>query len=151
MSIYSFWRGHQRRRFLEGGFVPYERKRCSCGLMPDKPENLKKYVNLDQGSFVSNILWNITFSPHVSEELMEALQREGFEGMAYEPIEIVTDSRPSRDRKKLPLDQIPPFYRVKCLTSMEPHPDYIEAKEVKFCSLCGGKSSKYTEEPVILD
>ena len=39
MSIYSFWEGHHRRRFLRGGFVPFERKRCSCGAMPPKPES----------------------------------------------------------------------------------------------------------------
>ena len=151
MSVYAFWEGDFRRRFLTGGFVPYERKRCACGAMPPTPENRKKYVKLDQGSFVSNILWSIIYTPHVSEELMDALQQERFEGLAFEPTEIVTDARPSGDRKKLPLNQIPPFYRVKCLTSIPLHPDFIELYDVKYCPECGAVSSKCKVEPVIYD
>lgn len=151
MSIYAFWQGNHRRRFLTSGFLPYERKRCTCGVMPPMPEDRKKYVKLDQGSFVSNILWFIIYTPYMSEKLMEALQKEKFEGLAFEPTEIVTDVRPSGDRKKLPLDQIPPFYRVKCLTSISLHPDFIELYDVKYCPECGAISSKRKTEPVILD
>lgn len=151
MSIYAFWQGGHRRRFLTSGFLPYERKRCACGVMPPMPEDRKKYVKLDQGSFVSNILWFIIYTPYVSEELMDALQQERFEGLAFEPTEIVTDVRPSGDRKRLPLDQIPPFYRVKCLTSISLHPDFIELYDVKYCPECGAVSSKRKTEPLILD
>ena len=151
MGIYAFWQGGHRRRYLTSGFLPFERKRCACGVMPSTPENRKKYVKLDQGSFVSNILWFIIYSPHVSEELMDALQKERFEGLAFEPTEIVTDVRPSGDRKKLPLDQIPPFYRVKCLTSISLHPDFIELYDVKYCPECGAPRSKRIVESVIYD
>ena len=128
-----------------------KRKRCACGAMPAMPEDRKKYVKLDQGSFVSNILWFIIYTPYVSEELMDALQKERFEGLAFEPTEIVTDVRPSGDRKKLPLDQIPPFYRVKCLTSISLHPDFIELYDIKYCPECGAVSSKCRVESVIYD
>ena len=151
MSIYAFWEGSIRRRYLTGGYVPFERKRCSCGVMHRTPEYREKYVKLIQGSFVSNILWSIIYTPHVSEELMKAFQREGFEGVAFEPTEIVTDARPSGDRKKLPLDQIPPFYRVKLLTSIPLHPDFIELYDVTYCPECGRARSKHRTEPLILD
>ena len=153
MSIYNFREESTRRRILRGGYVPFEHKKCSCGVLPRTPENRKKYVKLIQGSFVSNVLWSLLLVPHVSEELMEALQKEKFEGIAFEPTEIVTDARPSRDRKKLPLNQIPPFYRVKCLTSIPLHPDFIELHEIRFCPECGAlnRKSPVPDGPIILD
>ena len=157
MSIYNIGEIYERRRYLKGGLAPYERKRCSCGVMPDTPEHRLKYVRLDQGSFVSNIFWYRLFTPHVIEELMNAFQSEGFEGLAFEPTEIVADKRPSKDRKKLPLNQIPQFYRVKCLTSIPLHPDYIERRGITYCPECGAvqTSVRYTiddvNKPIILD
>ena len=151
MKVYACWQGYTRRRFLTGGFVPFERKRCSCGVMPPTPEDRKKYVKLNRGSFVSNILWSILYTPHVSEELMEALQTEKFEGLAFEPTEIVTDARPSGDKKKLLLEQIPQFYRVKLLTSIPLHQDFIQLYDVKYCPECGLASSKRKVEPLIFD
>ena len=54
----------------------------------------------------------------MTEELKDAFQREGFEGIEFEPSAIVEDVRPSKDKKKLPLEQIPKFYRMKRLTSI---------------------------------
>ena len=108
-------------------------------------------VKLYQGSFVSNILWEIGYL-HVTEALKNALQNEGFEGLAFEPTNIVVDERPSKDRRKLPLERIPQFYHVKLLTSIPLHQDFIELYDVKSCpGECGREISKHQIEPLILD
>ena len=87
----------------------------------------------------------------MTEELKDAFQREGFEGIEFEPSAIVEDVRPSKDKKKLPLEQIPQFYRMKRLTSIPFHQDFIELYDVKSCPECGATKSKYMSEPLIFD
>ncbi|MDE0042854.1 MAG: hypothetical protein OXT74_12520, partial [Candidatus Poribacteria bacterium] len=135
MTVYRFADSHARR--VLRGVVPAmgERKPCSsCGINDvnyPPPEEYWKYPRLDQGSFVSSIFWTIMTGFYVTEELKDALQKEGFEGLEFEPIEIVEDDRPSKDKKKLPLEQIPQFYRCKLLTAIPLHQDYIDRYNVR--------------------
>ena len=123
MNIYRFFADYGiSRRYLRGNSTRFERK-------PDsnyqRANTNYRDVKLKQGSFVSNILWDWGHF-HVTEALKEALQKDGFEANAFEfePTEIVEDKRPSKDRKKLPLDQIPQFYHAKLITSIPLHQDY---------------------------
>lgn len=142
MNVYGFGEDHSiRRRYLRGISSRYERRRCStCCPGSDYPVEVNTHnrdVKLHQGSFVSNILWDWGHF-HVTDELKNALQKEGFEGIAFEPIEIVEDERPSKDKKKLPLEQIPQFYHVKLLTGIPQHQDYLELYgSNKYCPACG--------------
>lgn len=155
MNVYRVG-GTSKRRYLNGGIkslVPkgQEHRRCSsCGASLDypPPESYWKNIYLDQGNFVSDILWEVF---HVTDDLKEAFQNEGFEGLAFEPTEIVEDRRPSKDRNKLPFGKIPQFYRVKLLTSIPLHHDFIELYDVKSCPECGRTLSKHQIEPFILD
>ncbi len=149
MNVYYFQQD-SGRRVLDGGVLPVgERKPCSsCGRRDENyppPEEYWKYVDLDQGSFVSSILW-ARYVTGVTEELKDALQKEGFEGIecAPEPIEIVEDNRPWKDRNKLPLKKIPPFYRVKLLTSIPIHQDFVDLYNMKTCPECGAIHSDWT-------
>jgi len=139
MRVYSFVARHGRR-FLDGGVPPVgERKPCPCGKQDvnyPPPEKYWKNIELDQGSFVSSILWAWQFFA-VTGELKDALQKEGFEGLEFEPVEIVKDDRPSTDKKKLPLEQIPQFYRCKLLTAIPLHQDHIDRYNVRQCPECG--------------
>ena len=144
------------RRYLSGGVLPVgEVKPCPCGrnnVNYPPPESYWKNVELDQGSFVSNILWWTLFNGfHVTEELKDSLQKEGFEGLAFEPTVIVKDSRPSKDKKKLPLEQIPQFYRVKFLTFIPLHHDFIELYDPKYCPECGRDITPRDVPPPILN
>ena len=143
---------------MDGGVPPVgERKKCPCGrndVNYPPPEEYWRYVDLDQGSFVSSILWSILTGFYVTGDLKDALQKEGFEGIEFdpEPVEIVEDNRKWRDRKKLPLDQIPPFYRVKLLTSIPIHQrDVIDRYDVKPCPDCGRILTNHLDMPIILD
>ncbi len=153
MRVYSIYPRHGRR-FLDGGVPPVgERKKCPCGLNDmnyPPPERYWKNIDLVQGSFVSSILhaWYVL---GVTGALKDALQKEGFEGIEFEPIEIVEDNRPSNDRKKLPLKQIPQLYRCKPLTFMPPHQDYIDRYEITWCPECGREISKHLEREWVLD
>lgn len=153
MSVYRFADSHARR-VLRGGVPPVgERKPCSCGINDvnyPPPEQYWKNIDLEQGSFVSSILWAWEVLG-VTEELRDALQKDGFEGLEFEPIEIVEDSRPSKDRKKLPLEQIPQFYRCKLLTFIPMHEDYNELYDVKPCPECGRQLSDHLVRESILD
>ncbi len=149
MSVYSF-RDNLRRRVLRGGVPPVgERKKCaSCGrndVNYPPPEEYWKYPRLDQGSFVSSILWAWEVTG-VTEELRDAFQKEGFEGIEFEsePIEIREDNRESKDRKKLSLDKIPPFYRIKLLTAIPLHQDFIDLYDMGTCPECGATRSDWT-------
>ena len=150
MAIYRVGQNF-RRRYLRGGYAPFEHKKCaSCGANHPVPDTHRKYVEIEQGSFVSNILWDWWYF-HVTEELKKAFQKEGFEEIEFEPTEIVEDNRPSRDRQKLPLEQIPQFYWVKRQSSIPLHQDFIQLYDVKYCPECGLASSKRKEEPLIFD
>lgn len=110
-----------------------------------------KNVELEQGCFVSSFLWAWQ-SLSVTAALKEALQKERFEGLAFEPTKIVKDDRPSRDRKKLPLDQIPQFYRLKRLTAIPLHQDFVDLYNVRRdCPVCQSLRTDRTLEPYILD
>lgn len=160
MRVYSV-RSKTGRRFLDG-VVPAvgERKKClSCGRMNvnyPPPEKYWNKVKLSQGSFVSSIFWTILTDFYVIEELKDAFQEEGFEGIEFgsEAVEIVEDNREWRDRKKLPLDQIPPFYRVKLLTNIPIHQDFVDLYNMKTCPECGreqvGASNHVHHEAVII-
>ena len=153
MRVYKF-RDNLVRRTLSGG-VPHvgERKPCPCGLSDmnyPPPEQYWKNVYIDQGSFVSSILWAWQ-ELGVTGELRDALQKEGFEGIEFEPIEIVEDSRPSKDKKKLPLEQIPQLYRCKRLTFIPVHQDYINRYNITWCPECGREISKHLQRDWILD
>lgn len=153
MRVYSV-DSRYGRRFLKGGVPPVgERKPCACGNQDvnyPPPEQYWKNIELDQGSFVSSILhaWKVL---GVTGELKDALQKEGFEGLEFEPIEIVEDNRPSKDRKKLPLEQIPQFYRCKYLTSIPMHQDYTDLYDVTPCPDCGRAVSNHLMRKLILD
>ena len=154
MNIYRFYNESMPRRYLEGISLRFERRQCStCCPGSDYPEVVSTHnrdVKLHQGSFVSNILWDWGHF-HVTDELKNALQKEGFEGIEFEPTNIVVDERPNKDKKKLPLDQIPQFYWVKLLTNIPYHQDFIELYDVKSCPECGVTKSKYMSEPLIFD
>ena len=163
MNIYSFYEDSSiRRRYLDGISSRFERKQCSiCCPGSDYPKLISTHnrdVKLYQGSFVSNILWDWGHF-HVTDELKNALQKEGFEGIEFEPTNIVVDKRPNKDKKKLPLDQIPQFYHAKLITSIPLHQDYIEwynkSHNVKHCPKCNREIAevhlKYLNEPLILD
>lgn len=153
MHIYYFGDSCARRT-LRGGVPPVgERKPCSCGNQDvnyPPPEEYWKNIELDQGSFVSSVLWAWQVLG-VTGELRDALQNEGFEGLEFSPIEIVKDIRPSKDKKKLPLEQIPQFYRCKCLTFIPVHQDYINRYDITWCPECGREISKHLERDLILD
>ncbi len=153
MRIYRFGPRHGRR-FLSGGVPPVgERRPCPCGLNDmnyPPPEQYWKTIKLSQGSFVSSIL-HAREVLGVTGELKDALQKEGFEGLEFEPIEIVEDNRPSKDKKKLPLDQIPQLYRCKLLTFIPMHQDYIDRYDVTWCTQCDREISKHLMRESILD
>jgi len=156
MRVYKIGENCKRRNL--NGIVARveEAKACpaKCGVNAinyPPPESHWKNVELDQGSFVSSFLWAWQ-SLSVTEALKEALQKEGFEGLAFEPTKIVKDDRPRRDRKKLPLDQIPQFHRVKLLTSIPLHQDFVELYNVRRdCPVCQSLRTDRTLEPYILD
>ena len=146
MKIYSFYEDHSiRRRYLRGGvasLVPEGQKHRRCSLCDASldyppPESHWNNIYIMQGSFVSSILWGWE-AFHVTEALKDAFQKEEFEGIAFEPTVIVEDERPSKDKKKLPFDQIPQFYRVKLLTGIPQHQDYLELYGTNTsCPECG--------------
>ena len=159
MNIYRFYEKFYedfsiRRHYLEGSSARYERRQCTtCCPGSDYPKRVNKHnrdVKLYKGSFVSNILWD-RGPIHVTEKLKNAFQKEGFEELVFEPTKIVADKRPSKDRKKLPLDRIPEFYWVKCRTFIQPHEDFIEQYNIKYCSECGRKIVPYKRPPLILN
>ncbi len=114
-------------------------------------------IYIGQGSFVSSILSTLGQDLYVIEELKQAFQSEGVEGVEFEPTEIVDDARPSKDKKKLPVEQIPQFYRVKLLTAIPFHQDYMDffLCSTKLCPECGKRTnigeSKFSRKPLILD
>ena len=155
MNVYSIGETC-KRRYLSGGIkslIPknQEHRRCSlCDASLDYPPP-KSYWNsvyIDQGSFVSNILWGIGGFFHVTGALRDAFQKEGIE---FDQTVIVEDDRPSKDKKKLPLEQIPQFYWVKLLTNISYHQDFIELYDAQSCLECGRKLSEHQIEPFILD
>ena len=151
MIVYKIGESFIRRRYLRGGYAPVEHKKCaSCGANHPVPDTHRKYVEIHQGSFVSNILWDWGHF-HVTEELKKAFQKEGFETVEFEPTEIVKDDRPSGDRKKLPLEQISQFYRVKLRSSIPLHQDFIQLYDLKYCPECDRNITKNLEPSVILD
>lgn len=153
MRVYSLYPKYGRR-FLDGGVPPVgERKPCPCGINDvnyPPPERYWKNIQLDQGSFVSSILWGWEVLG-VTEELKDALQNEEFEGIEFEPIKIVDDNRPSTDRKKLPLERIPQLYRCKPLTFIPMHQDYTDRYDITLCPECGREISKTLERKLVLD
>lgn len=157
MNVYAIYQT-SKRRYLTGGvqlLVPEGQKHRRCSLCTQTleyppPESNWNKIELDQGSFVSNILWG-RLNLHVTEGFKDAFQNEGFEGIEFEPTEIVEDDRPSKDKKKLPLEQIPQFYRLKLLTNIPYHQDFIELYDLKSCSECGSTLSKYMSGPLIFD
>ena len=147
MGIYVFGEGYGRR-YLRG-YCPLtldvrKRKTCSsCGKVYT-PDSHRKTVRLLHGNFASNILWDDYGRFHVTEALKDAFQ-EGFEGIEFEPTEIVADGRPNRDKIKLPLERIPQFYRVKFLKSIPLHRDTIEQYDITHCPKCGYEARGYEE------
>lgn len=159
MNVYAIYQT-SKRRYLTGGvqsLVPEGQKHRRCSLCTrtleyPPPESTWNNIELDQGSFVSNILWG-RLNLHVTEGFKDAFQNEGFEGIEFEPTEIVEDDRPSKDKKKLPLDQIPQFYRLKLLNSIPLHQDFIEIGFLRNCDECGRSMTTpaYDRTPPILD
>ena len=147
MDIYAFGEGYGRRYLW--GYCPFSlddrRKTCSsCGKIYVLDSD-KKYVTLLKGNFVSNILWGGAGQIHVTEELKNAFEKEGLEGLVFEPTEIVEDGRPNRDKIKRPLERIPQFYRVKFLASIPLHPDFIKQYDITYCSKCGYETRGYED------
>lgn len=150
MKGYDFVSNH-KRRYLWGLHAKLNEERCPiCGRARDIPESQRRYVELEQGSFVSNILWAQDI--YVTQELKTALKEGEFTGIDFEEAVIVKDSRPSSDKRKLPFEAIPSFYQVKFIACARLHSDFFKLYEPQLCYGCGRfTAGRRGDKPYILN